>query len=168
LTLGTPPGEEVLRITRPDEVGELTNWVHDAFLEDAIQFSAESGRVVVPFMQESAWGDLHPAMPDPELAKETFFARHYHVPLTRCFIVVEQAISVDTDIEWGCPDLLDAKYSQSVFRVMSGDDCAAVSVHVAELDVRVLLSSEVAQWMHRKVLRGLRIESDRPVRRGRA
>lgn len=159
----TPEGQEVLRIVRPDQVIQLNDWVHDAYLEDELRFSAQSARAVIPFAQESAWGHLHPSMSDPELEKTTLFARHYHVPLTRCYIVVEHAKSLETDIEWGCPDLLAAEYSDSTIRLMSGENSAAVSVRVGALDVRLLVSSAVARWLHRKVLRWWPVESDRSL-----
>ena len=159
----TPEGQEVLRIVRPDQVVQLNDWVHDAYLEDELRFSPQAARAVIPIAQESAWAHLHPSMPDPELVKTTVFARHYQVPLTRCYIVVEHANSLETDIEWGCPDLLAAEYSDSTFRLMSGENSAAVSVRVGALGVRLLVSSEVARWFYRKVLRWWPVASDRSL-----
>jgi hypothetical protein len=134
--------------------------VHDAYLEDGIQFSADTQRAVIPFVQESAWGDLHPSMPDPELVKKTLVARHYRVPLTRCHIVVNHATSLATDIEWGCPDMVEAQYSDSMFRLMSDSDSVAVAIGVTDLDIRVLVSSERGGWVYRKVMLGWSVESD--------
>lgn len=49
-------GVEVLRVQRPEEVGQLDWWIHDGYVEDAIEFDAEAQRAVIPFGQESAWG----------------------------------------------------------------------------------------------------------------
>jgi hypothetical protein len=161
--LKTPNGAEALRIVDPKQISRLNDWVHDAYLEDAIQFSAEDGRAVIPFAQESAWGHLHPSMPDPELVKQTLFAHHYRIPMTRCFLAVEHATSLETDIEWGNPMILEADFFRSTFRLLADTDSAMVSVRVTELDIRVVVSSEQAKTVYRKVLRGWPIESDRQI-----
>ena len=151
-----------MRITREDQVSQLDAWVHDAYLEDALHFSAQSARAVIPFAQESAWGELHPSMADPELVKTTRLARHYHVPLTRCYIVVEHAEALESDVEWGCPNLVEAEFSKSMFRLMADSNSAAVSVRVTALDIRLLVSSERAGELHRKVFKWGSGESDHP------
>jgi hypothetical protein len=161
MSLEAPGGVEVLRIASPGRVSELNDWVHDGYLEDALRFSAQSARAVIPFAQESGWGSLHPSMPDPVLVKTTLLARHYHVPLTRCYVVVEHAQSLETDIEWGNPGILEADVSESTFRLMSGSYSAAVSVRVSDLDIRLVVSAERSEVLYRKVLRGWPVESDR-------
>jgi hypothetical protein len=154
-------GTEVLRIHSPEEVPQLDNWIHDAYLEHALHFSAETARAVVPFAQESGWGTLHPSMPDPVLVRQTLFSRHYRVPLTRCYLVVEHAKSLDADVEWGMPMLNVAHFDdwQSILTLAD----VGVSIAVSELDIRVLVTPEVAGHLHRKVLRGWPMESDRWV-----
>jgi len=154
-------GTEVLRIESPDGVPGLNDWIHDAYLEDAFRFSPESAQAVIPFAQESGWGHLHPSMADPELVAETMLARHYHVPLTRCYIVVEQAKSLDADIDWGNPSLLEADFSESTLLLRSGSFSKGISVGVTDVDVRVLVSPELAGRLFRKVLRLWPAESDR-------
>jgi hypothetical protein len=154
-------GTEVLRVQSPEEFPQLDDWIHDAYLEDALQFSAETARAVVPFAQESGWGSLHPSMPDPVLIRRTLFSRHYRVPLTRCYLVVEHAKSLDADVDWGIPMLNVAHFDgrQSILTLAD----VGVPIAVSELDIRVLVSSEVAGHLHRKVLRGWPMESDRWV-----
>jgi hypothetical protein len=161
VSLEVPSGAEALRVSRADEVPQLTAWVHDAWLEDAIQFSAETRRAVIPFLQESAWGDLHPSMADPTLVKKTLISRHYRVPLTRCYIVANHATSLEADIEWDCSDIVEAQYSESTFRLMSDySGSAAVAVRVTELDIRLLVSAQRGGWVYRKVMLGWPVESD--------
>jgi hypothetical protein len=151
--LKPPDGVEVLRIAHEDQVCQLDHWVHDAHLEDALQFSAQSARAVIPFAQESAWAPPHPSMADPELVKTTRLARHYRVPWTRCYIVVEHAESLESEVEWGSPSLVEADFSESTFRLMADSDSAAVSVQVTALDIRLLVSSAQSARTYRKVLR---------------
>lgn len=157
--LEVPGGTEVLRIQRPEDVSNLDAWIHDAYLEDALQFSAEVGRAVIPFAQESGWGTLHPSMPDPVLIRRTLFSRHYRVPLTRCYLVVEHARSLDADVDWGIPMLNVVHFDASQSILTLAD--VGVSIAVSELDVRLLVSSEVVGHLHRKILRWWAIESDR-------
>lgn len=86
-----PAGAEALRVTAPDEVPLLNDWVHDAYLEPQENVSDQDAEAVIPFAQESGW----------------------------------------------------------------------VFVQVQKLDVRVLVASEGAGRIQRKVLRGWPIESDR-------
>ncbi len=151
-------GTEILRIQAPNEVSLLDEWIHDAYVEDAIEFSPEERRAVIPFAQESGWGDRHPSMADPELVKTTPLARHYEVPLTRCYIVIEHVHSLDPVIDWGCPTLVGADYVDREIR-LSG--IAKISVRVSDLDIRVFVSAQEAGRLLRKVLRGWPAESDR-------
>lgn len=159
--LENPSGTEVARIQSPEDVSQLDDWIHDAYLEDALQFSAETARAVLPFAQESSWGDRHPLITDPVLTRRTLTSRHYRVPLTRCYLVVEHAKSLNVNVDWGIPMLNIARFDteQSILTLVDVD----VSIAVTELDVRVLVSSEVAGHLHRKILRGWPIESDRGV-----
>lgn len=162
MSLSAPDGVEVVRVERPDQVAGLDDWVHDAYLEDAIQFSAESARAVIPFAQESCWGRLHASMRDPTLARETAFARHNHVPLTRCYLIVDHAASVEIDLDWGDPGLREADFSESTFSLRADSSpTAAVSVCVTDLNIRLLVSAQDAGTLYRKVLRALTIQSDR-------
>jgi hypothetical protein len=156
-------GTEVLRIHRREDVSQLDGWVHDAYLEDELKFSAESARAVIPFAQESGWGARHANMPDPELVKTTLVARHFHVPLTRCFIVVEHATAFEADIDWGNPSLVEAELSGSTLHLKPGSFAKGIRVAVSDIDIRVLVSSAPAGRLYRKVLRGWPIESDRWV-----
>jgi hypothetical protein len=151
-------GEEVLRVGRTEDVPRLDDWIHDAYLEDNLKFSAEESRVVVPFAQESGWGSRHASMADPVLVKRTLLARHYEVPLTRCYLVVQKAQSLDYKVDWGNPTLVCARFDpkQMVLELDFG-----ISISVAELDVRVFVSADEARRLHRKVLRGFPAESDR-------
>jgi len=103
LTLEAPDGTEVLRFERPEDVSRLDDWIHDGYLEDDLSFSAEAACAVIPFAQESGWGERHSDMADPMLVKTTLLARHFEVPLTRCYVVVRQATALDADIDWGNP-----------------------------------------------------------------
>ena len=161
MPLDPPAGTEVLRIRTATDVGELNDWVHDAYLEDALKFSHDSARAIIPFAQESRWGALHPSMPNPILVKKTVFARHYEVPLTRCYLVVEHAEGLECDIDWGNPSLLEADYSESTFWLRSASFATGVRVRVSAIDVQVLVTTDVTERVYRKVLRGWPIESDR-------
>jgi hypothetical protein len=164
MNLDAPNGTEVLRVKRPEDVPEFDYWVHDAYLEDGLRFSAESARAVVPFAQESGWGDRHPSMPDPDLVRQTPLARHYEVPLTRCYLVVEHATALDSDIDWGNPTLT-AVHFDATGATLTLD--SSVSIGVSGVDIRVLVSVEEAGRLYRKVLRGWPIESDRWLSRPR-
>ena len=159
--IAQPSGIEVVRVDTSEAVSQLNDWVHDGYLEDALQFSAEAAQAIIPFAQESGWGTLHPSMPDPQLVRQTLLARHYRVPLTRCYIIVEHAERLDTDIDWGNPSLLEADFSVSTFRLATGSSARGVSVAVTDVDIRVLVSSEEAGRLYRKVLRLWPAESDR-------
>ena len=156
-----PSGTEVVRVDAAEAVSQLNDWVHDGYLEDALQFSAEAARAIIPFAQESGWGHLHPSMPDPQLVRETLLARHYEVPLTRCYIIVEHAERLEADIDWGNPSLDQADFSDSTLRLTTGSFAPGVSVAVTDVDIRVLVSSEEAGRLYRKVLRLWPAESDR-------
>jgi hypothetical protein len=164
--LADPSGTEGLRVTLPEDVPKLNDWVHDGHLEDAMRFSAEAARAVIPFAQESGWGHLHPSMPDPQLVRKTVFARHYQVPLTRCYLLVQHAQSLDADdIDWGNPTLLGAKFDESSSVVkLEMVPPAGVSIAVRDVDVRVLVSPEPVGLIHRRVLRGWPIEIDRSLK----
>jgi hypothetical protein len=142
--------------------------VHDAYLEDGLEFSKDSARAVIPFAQESGWGSLHPSMPNPSLVRKTVFARHYEVPLTRCYVVVEHAEELECDIDWGNPSLLEADHLESTFWLRSGSFATGVRVRVSAIDVRLLVTTHVAGRIYRKVLRGWPIESDRWLNGGSA
>ena len=47
-------GTEVLRVEQAEDVERLDEWIHDAYVEDALEFDAEAQRAVIPFAQESA------------------------------------------------------------------------------------------------------------------
>ena len=158
---GQPSGTEVRRIQEPGAISQLNDWVHDGYLEDALQFSTESARAIIPFAQESACASLHPSMPNPQLVRETILARHYEVPLTRCYLVVEHAERLDADIDWGNPSLLEPDFSDATFRLTTGSFARGVSVAVTDLEIRLLVSSEEAGRLYRKVLRLWPAESDR-------
>ena len=158
---GQPSGTEVLRVHKPDAVSQLNDWVHDGYIEHALHFSAEAARAIIPFAQESGWGHLHPSMSHPELVKEKLLARHYEVPLTRCYIVVGHAERLEADIDWGNPSLDQARFSDSTFRLTTGSFARGISVAVSDVDIRVLVSSDEAGWLYRKVLRLWPAESDR-------
>jgi hypothetical protein len=159
--MAQPSGTEVVRVAAAEAVSQLNDWVHDGYLEDALQFSAGAARAIIPFAQESGWGSLHSSMSDPQLVTETFLARHYEVPLTRCYIIVEHAERLEADIDWGNPSLDQADFSDSTFRLTTGSFARGVSVAVTDVDIRVLVSSEEAGRLYRKVLRFWPAESDR-------
>ncbi len=161
MRLEAPVGTEVLRVRSPEAVSEITDWVHDAYLEDAVRFSVASARAVIPFGQESGWEQLHSSMADPKLVKTTLLARHYEVPLTRCYLVVEHAQSLEVDIDWADPVLLEADFSDSTLRVRSGSFGDGVSVSVSDFDVRLLVTSEEGDRLYRRVLRVWPVELDR-------
>lgn len=100
-------------------------------------------------------------MSDPELVKEELLARHYEVPLTRCYIIVEHAERLEADIDWGNPSLDQAHFSDSTFRLTTGSFARGISVAVSDVDIRVLVSSDEAGRLYRKVLRFWPAESDR-------
>lgn len=159
MALEAPAGTEVLRVESSEAISELSQWVHDGYLEDGIRFSAASARAVIPFVQERRQRPLHASMAGPELIKSTPLARHYDVPLTRCYIVIEQAETLAVETDSGDP-LLGADFSDSTFRVSSayfGD----VSVRVTDLEIRLLVTSATPARLHRRVLRGLRVECNR-------
>ncbi len=161
MSVEVPSGIEVLRVERAEQVSELDGWVHDAYLEEEdVRFSAAAARAVIPFAQESGWGDRHPSMPGPVLVKTTLFAHHYEVPLTRCFLVVERALSLEVDVLWEVPDLVAAEFSDSTFRLTS-DGGEGVAVRVEGLDVRLLVSGDEAGRLYREVLRWWPAEYDR-------
>jgi hypothetical protein len=159
---------EVLRIGTASDVGELNDWVHDAYLEHALEFSEDSARAVIPFAQESGWGSLHPSMPNPSLVRKTVFARHHEVPLTRCYVVVEHAEELECDIDWETRVFSEADYLESTFWLRSRSFATGVRVRVWAIDVRVLVTTNVAGRIYRKVLRGWPIESDRWLNGGSA
>jgi hypothetical protein len=65
VVIAEPSGTEVVRIDTAEAASQLNDWLHDGYLEDALQFSAEAARAILPFAQESGWGHLHPSMSDP-------------------------------------------------------------------------------------------------------
>jgi hypothetical protein len=110
-------------------------------------------------------------MPAPLLVGKTLLARRYVVPLTRCYVLVEHARSLKADgIDWGSPMISGADFdaSRSIFKLDLLVPPTGISVAVTELDVRVIVSSEEAGRIDRRVLRGstrnltagLRVPSD--------
>jgi hypothetical protein len=110
-------------------------------------------------------GDPHPSMPEPELVKATLLARHFEVPLTRCYVVVEHAASLDADIDWGYPSLVRAGLSDSTLRLESGSYAEGIRIALTDVDIRILVSGQPAGRLYRRVLRGWPIEHDRKLRR---
>jgi hypothetical protein len=80
--------------------------------------------------------------------------------LTRCYIIVENAERLDADIDWGYPSLVAAEFSDSTFRLTTGSFARGVSVAVSDLDIRLLVSTEEAGRLYRRVLRLWPAESD--------
>ena len=154
-------GDEALRVTRGADVPRLDDWIHDAYVEAALELDREQHRAVIPFAQESGWGDRHAAMADPVLRRRGLLARRYDVPLTRCFLVVEHATALDDDVDWGVPMLTGAAYVDGSIRL--GLVHGAVAVAVTDVDVRVVVTGERAGLLRRRVLRGWPIESDHRV-----
>jgi hypothetical protein len=153
-------GTEVLRVEQAEDVERLDEWIHDAYVEDALEFDAEAQRAVIPFAQESAnLSDPLPSMADPVLVERTPLAELYEVPFTRCFVVVSHARSLDAEIDWGYPVLEDATYRDSTLR-LSGT--ANLTIAVTTVDVRVFVTAEESGRRLRKRHRG-GWESDRPL-----
>ena len=151
----------MLRVTRGADVPRIDDWIHDAYLEDALELDRERGRAVIPFAQESGWGERHAAMADPVLRRSGLLSRRYDVPLTRCLLVVEHATALDADVDWHSAMLTGAAYVDGSIRL--GLVHGAVAVAVADVDVRVLVTGDRAGSLRRRVLRGWPIESDHRI-----
>ena len=158
-------GVKALGVNRPEDLELVTYWVHDAhFNYEEASFSEEASRVTVPFAQESGWGDRHPSMPNPELLKSTLLSRHYRVPFVRCLLVLENALGISIDEDGrGDPGMLneltfDASRCEVRLATVVGP---SIVVPVSDdVCLRVIVTSEVAVEVRRKVFRGWPAESD--------
>jgi hypothetical protein len=161
VTTGGPDlGAEVVRVAAQDNVSQLNAWIHDAYLHDDVRFDAEASHAIVPLLQEASALPGTDSAP-PRLLRKTLFARHFEVPLTQCNLLVETARSLTMDVEWGDPLVLEAGFSDRTFYLLSGSAQRSVSIEVERLDVRLHVSSTVAGYLHRKVLRLFPAESDK-------
>lgn len=155
---------EALTVIRSEDLELVTHWIHDAHFDyEEASFSETASRATVPFAQESGWGDRHPSMPSPELLKSTLLSRHYRVPFVRCYLVFENAREMSIENTGrGDPGMLN----EATFDASRGEVHLVpvvgprIVVSVSKLDIRVLVTQEVAAEARRKVLRGWPAESD--------
>jgi hypothetical protein len=154
-------GTEVLRVATAEGVHELDDWIHDAYLEDALEFDADARRAMIPFAQESGWGARDAGMADPVLRGRGLLWRRYEVPLTRCRLVVENATALDAEVDWHSAMLTGAAYVDGKVRL--GLLHGAVAVAVAAVDVRVMVTGDRAGALRRRVWRGWPVESDHRI-----
>ena len=127
---------------------EVSDALHDAYIDGPLEHDATAGVVAVPLVQEGFDGG---PVAEQVPTVETWRFREYHVTFFRGRLIIRQVRAVRMPADWDDQLMIDSvEFDEASSRLMvCGDE--QLELAVEELDVELQLSDEPGGHVRRRV-----------------